>query len=88
MLRRLTQGNAREEDTEERRDPSMGYSKNSKNFMRVQNVLISNNFIVLNVVSQIGDGTGSTRPIFVILDTIHLIECTFAKNLFLDLGSM
>ena len=42
----------------------MGGSKNPENTMRVHNVLISNNFIVLNVASQIGDGTGLPDPYF------------------------
>ena len=60
---RLSQGNV-SEDPEERRHPTKVYSKSPENTMRVQNVLISNNFIVLNVVSQIGDGTEPTRSLF------------------------
>ena len=63
MLWYLTQENA-SKDTEERRNPSKFCSKNPENSMKVQNVLILINFIILNVVSQIGDGTGSTRSLF------------------------
>ena len=63
VLCRLTQENATK-DPEERRILSKVCSKNPENSMRLQNVPILINFNILNVVSQIGDGTGSTRSLF------------------------
>ena len=65
VLCHLTKENA-SKDPEERRNLSKVCSKNPENSMRVQNVLILINFIILNVVSQIGDGTGSTRSLFLL----------------------
>ena len=59
-------------DPEERRNPSKGCSKNPENPMRVQNVLIMINIVVLNIVSHIGNGTGSTRSLFLAFQILFI----------------
>ena len=63
VLCRLTQRND-SEDPEERCIPSKVCSKNPENSTRERNVLNLIDFHILNVVSQIGQGTGFNRSLF------------------------